>query len=68
MSEPKLLRVPDRVHSIEDLLSIVLKLENVEDVVVLINDAEGVWSMSVDGTSNERINWMLDRVKALLHE
>lgn len=67
VSEPKLLKIPLRVYSREELLGTVAKLEGVENIVVLIEDEAGIWLMVVDGTTSERINWMLDRAKFLLH-
>jgi hypothetical protein len=43
------------------------KLENVENVVVIVEDPEGVWVMTVHGTTAERMNWMLDRAKMRVH-
>lgn len=67
VSEPKLLKIPVRVYSREELLGTVAKLEGVENIVVLIEDEAGIWLMVVDGTTHERINWILDRAKFLLH-
>lgn len=64
----KLLRVPARCQTKEMLIGTLEKLENVLDIVVLVNDDEGIWTMLINGTSNERINWMLDRAKILLHD
>lgn len=72
MGEPvdivRLARVPERVHSIEEIFGVVEKLEGVEHIVVLVHDGDGVISMSLDGTTAERINWMLDRAKLRLHK
>lgn len=59
-------RTPARVHTLEELLGAVAQL-NVQNIVVLIEDDGGVWSMTIDGTTSERMNWMLDRAKFLLH-
>jgi beta-phosphoglucomutase-like phosphatase (HAD superfamily) len=67
VTEPRLLKVPKRVHSREELLGTISKLEGVENLVALIEDEAGVWLMVVDGTTYERINWLLDRAKLLLH-
>lgn len=64
----KLLRIPDRANSLAELLGTVARMEGVENVVVIVNDADGVVSMTVDGTTAERMNWMLDRAKLRLHE
>lgn len=71
MGEPvdivRLARVPERVHSIEEMFGVVEKLEEMQHIVVLVDDGEGVISMTIDGTTAERINWMLDRAKLMLH-
>jgi hypothetical protein len=61
-------KVPDRVHTKKELFGAIDNLENVENIVVLINDDTGVWMMTVNGTTAERMNWMLDRAKLLLHK
>jgi hypothetical protein len=68
MIKPKLLRIPTKCQTREMLIGTIQQLENVENIVVLIEDAEGVWLLVEDGTSYERINWMLDRAKILLHD
>lgn len=67
MDSHKLLRVPTKCQTKEMLAGTMVKLENVEDIVVLINDNEGVWLMVIDGTTLERINFMLDRAKFMIH-
>ena len=63
----KLLRVPRTCHTKEMLLGTVAQLEDVQNIVVIIEDCEGVWTLMLDGTTAERINWMLDRAKLTLH-
>lgn len=36
--------------------------------MVIVEDAEGVWMMQEVGATLERINWMLDRAKFMLHD
>lgn len=60
--------VPARVHTIEEMFGAIKQLDNVDDIVVLINDDSGIWIMTVDGSTSERINWMIDRAKLLLHK
>lgn len=64
----KLLRVPIRCNTKEMLLGTLAKLENVNHILAIVEDDEGVWMMIVDGTPLERINWMLDRIKHMIHE
>lgn len=64
---PKLLRVPHQCRSREMLLGTIAKLDDVENMVVLVLDEEGIWLLH-DGATSERINWMLDRGKLNLHE
>ena len=65
----KMLKVPDRCQTKEMLIGTMSKLENAQHIVVLIEDDDGgVWSMTVNGTTVERINWMLDRAKLMLHD
>lgn len=61
-------KMPDRVHNLDELFGAVKQLENIDNIVVLIEDSDGVWSMTIDGTTYERMNWMLDRAKFLLHK
>jgi hypothetical protein len=62
----KFTRLPDRVHTKDELLGAVAQI-NFENIVVIIEGAEGVVTMTLDGTTLERMNWMLDRAKLLLH-
>jgi hypothetical protein len=66
MIEPRLLKVPQKVHSLEEMFGVISRLEGVSDVVAIVRDEDGVWAMVIDGTTAERMNWMLDRVKLLL--
>lgn len=65
---PKLARVPEKVHSVDELCGVIAQVAGIENVVVLIEDGDGLWSMTLDGTTAERMNWMLDRAKLLLHK
>lgn len=64
----KLARVPRTIHTREELLGVVAQLEDVRTLMVLVEDQDGVWVMQIDGTTAERMNWMLDRAKRLLHD
>ncbi len=63
----KLLRVPLKLKSRDMLIGTISKLEQVEDILVIVNDDEGIWILTEDGSSHERLNWMLDRAKMLIH-
>jgi hypothetical protein len=65
---PKMLRVPVKLKSRAMMVGTLEKLENVEHLVLIVEDDEGVWSMTLDGTTLERMNWMLDRAKKIIHE
>lgn len=58
--------MPDRVHTKNELLG-ALANADFENIVVLIEDGDGITTMTIDGTTAERMNWMLDRAKFLLH-
>jgi hypothetical protein len=64
----RLLRVPVKMTSRDMLVGTINKLEDVENIIVIVEDAKGVWLMVEDGTTSERMNWMLDRAKLLLHK
>ena len=63
-----LLRVPRRLPTREMLVGTLNNLEGVENIVVVVEDAVGVWIMHEGDTTRERINWMLDRAKFTIHE
>lgn len=63
----KLLRIPKKLRTIEELLGTIRQLEGVENIVALVNDEAGVWIMTLDDTTYERVNWMIDRAKRMLH-
>ncbi len=63
-----LLRVPKRMPTRAMLVGTLEKLEGVENIMVIVEDAEGVWLMHEGDTALERLNWMLDRVKLVIHE
>ena len=68
MTDPiKLGRVPDKVRTLDELLGAIRQFVGIEHVVVIVEDADGITSMTIDGTTRERMNWMLDRAKFLLH-
>lgn len=55
-----LLRVPKRMPTREMLIGTLEKLEGLKNVLVVLEDEEGVWIMHEGGTTLERLNWMLD--------
>ena len=63
-----LLRVPKRMPMREMLIGTLAKLENVENILVIIEDDEGIWIMQDNHTTFECMNWMLDRAKRMVHE
>lgn len=68
MTEPvKLGIVPDKVRTLDELLGAIQQFSGIEHVVVIVEDGDGVTTMTIDGTTAERMNWMLDRAKFLLH-
>ena len=66
--KPKMLRVPVKLKSREMLVGTLEKLDDVQNLVVLVEDSDGVWVMIEDGITAERINWILDRAKRMIHE
>lgn len=67
MSVIKFARTPDRVHTKEELIGVISQTD-FQNIVVLIEDNEGcIETMTISGTTAERMNWMLDRAKVLLH-
>lgn len=67
MAEPISIGLPQRVRTLDDLLGAVAQMDGIESVVVVVHDAIGCTLLTVDGTSVERVNWMLDRAKHNLH-
>ena len=61
-------RMPDRLHSKEEMFGAINNLENIENIMCLIEDEDGVLIITIDGITAERMNWMLDRAKILLHK
>lgn len=68
MNEHKLLRVPQRMPTREMLIGTLHKLENVQNILVIVEDDEGCWIMQERDTTLERLNWMVDRAKRMLHD
>jgi len=64
----KLLRVPQRMPTREMLIGTLQKLEGVKTLLVIVEDEEGIWIMHERDTTLERLNWMVDRAKRLLHD
>lgn len=68
MTDPVILgRVPDKVYSLDELLGAIRQFTGVEHIMVIVEDVDGVTTLTIDGTTAERMNWMLDRAKFLLH-
>jgi hypothetical protein len=63
-----LLRVPQRMPTREMLIGTLEKLEGVQNLLVIVEDDEGCWIMHEGGTTAERLNWMLDRAKFMVHD
>ena len=63
----KLLRVPQRIANKATLIGVLEKLENIENILVIVQDDEGCWVMHVGDTPAERLEWMVDRAKRLIH-
>ena len=62
-----LLLVPQRMPTREMLIGTLEKLEGVENLVVIVEDESGCWIMHEGDTTLERLNWMLDRAKMMVH-
>jgi hypothetical protein len=52
----------------EMLIGTLERLSEPCDIVVVARDAEGLTLAYVDGITLERINWLLDRAKIILHD
>jgi hypothetical protein len=63
-----LLRVPQRMPTREMLVGTLQKLEGVKNILVVVEDEEGCWIMHEKDTTLERLNWMIDRAKRMVHE
>lgn len=63
-----LLRVPKRMPTREMLIGTLEKLEGVKNVLVIVEDEVGCWVMHENDTTAERLNWMIDRAKLMIHE
>jgi hypothetical protein len=50
------------------LVGTLEKLEGIKNVLVIVEDEEGCWIMHENDTTLERLNWMLDRAKRMIHE
>jgi len=64
----KLLRIPQRMPTRAILIGTLQKLENVQNILVIVEDDEGCWIMQENDTTLERMNWMLDRAKLMIHD
>ena len=63
----KLLRVPQRMPTREMLIGTLQQLEGVQNILVIVEDDEGCWIMHEKDTTLERLNWMIDRAKRMIH-
>jgi hypothetical protein len=63
-----LLRVPQRMPTRAMLIGTLEKLEGVQNLLVIVEDEEGCWIMHESDTTLERLNWMIDRAKFMVHE
>ena len=63
-----LLRVPKRMPTRAMLVGTLEKLEDVQNLLVVVEDEAGIWIMHEGDTTLERLNWMLDRAKITIHE
>ena len=64
----RLLRVPQRLPTREMLIGTLQKLENVQNILVIVEDDAGCWIMQEGDTTLGRMNWMLDRAKRMIHD
>jgi len=58
---------PKRVHSLDEMFGTISKIENVENVICIVETDEGYRLMVIDGVTQERVNWLLDCGKRILH-
>ena len=64
----KLLRVPQRMPTREMLIGTLQQLEGVQNILVVVEDDEGCWIMHEKDITLERLNWMVDRAKRMIHK
>lgn len=65
MSEPRLLRIPEHFHSVDDMLGAAAQLELTN--ALLISEREDGSLVFLDTDLNlAQANWLLDRMKLLL--
>ena len=62
---PRLLRVPDHFHSVDDVLATAAKM-NLPNVLVLSELDDGRIVFLDDGLNLAQTNWLLDRMKMVL--
>lgn len=62
-----LLRVPQRIPTREMLIGTLQQLDGLQNVLVIVEDAAGVLMLHETSATSERLNWMLDRAKFMLH-
>ena len=65
MSEPVLLRVPQQLHTVEEVLACAGKM-GLENVLVLSEREDGAFVMLNNGLSLAQTNWILDKAKMIM--
>lgn len=67
MSEdPKLLRVPHHLNSVADVLATAARMDLPNVVVLSMLENGNVVFLTPDGQTIADLNWLLDRMKAIL--
>jgi hypothetical protein len=62
---PKLLRIPETFHSVDQVLAAAQKL-NLTNAVVLSEREDGGLVLLDSGLTLAQTNWLLDRLKSLM--
>lgn len=62
---PKILRVPEQFHAVDDVLGCAAKLE-LTNILVLSEREDGSIVFLDDGLTLAQTNWLLDRMKFFL--
>lgn len=64
-SNPELLRIPERFHTVDEVLGVAKHL-SLKNVLVLSETDEGDLIILDSSMSCADVNWLLDRIKVLL--
>ena len=64
--KPKLLRIPDQLNSVEEVISTLQQMD-LECVVVLAVGKDEFMTVMHNKVSSGHINWYLDRAKFMIH-